>query len=57
MERIESKKPNNIQESIKVIKADSLIPLYTYFSKEGYISKHSPLVLDADKLALLRFIL
>jgi len=55
MERIESKKLNNIQESIKVIKADSLILLYTYFSKKGYFSKHSVSVLDANKLALFSF--
>lgn len=56
-ERIESKKPNNIQESTKVIKADSLILLYTYFSKKGYISKHSISVLDANKQSLFSFTL
>lgn len=38
---IESKKSSNIQESIKVIKADSLILLCTYFWKNSYVSKHS----------------
>lgn len=38
---VESKKLSNIQESFKVIKADSLILLYTYFWKNTYVSKHS----------------
>lgn len=57
MEQMESKKPNNIQESIKVIKAASLIPLYTYFSKKCYISKHTLSVPDANKPALFSFML
>lgn len=57
MEQTDPKKLNNIQESIKVIKADSLILFYTYFSKKSYISKHNALVLDVYKPALLGFIL
>lgn len=51
------KETKHIQESIKVIKADSLILLYTYFSKKCYISKHTLSVLDANKPALFSFML
>lgn len=51
------KETKHIQESIKVIKAESLILLYTYISKKCYISKHTLSILDANKPALFIFML
>lgn len=49
------KEPKHIQESIKVIKADSLILLYTYFSKCYIPNTLCPFLMPINQFCLALF--